>query len=329
MEKKRTENNGENKIDQNQKRISKIIPWLAALFLIFYLVSLFFPSKEAAKKISISQLVPQINAEEVKKIVVSDDDVQVFYKNNEIAKATKDPSAGLGESLTALGADPKKLQTVEIEFQQNNEIWSWLLPTLLSVLPGLAILFLFWGMFKQARAGATQTFDFTQAKAKLFGAGGKTQEKTTFKDVAGLREAKEELTEIIDFLRNPKKFFQIGAKIPRGVILVGPPGCGKTLLARAVASEAGVPFFSISGSEFIELFVGVGASRVRSLFTQAKRAGKQRCGHVLVGDIQSVDDIVPADTATGTAALHLVAVLDRGCAKGCNEFFHPGRVFGV
>ena len=133
---------------------------------------------------------------------------------------------------------------------------------------------MFFFIFRQARAGVSQAFDFTKAKAKLFGAEGQGKERITFKDVAGLKEAKEELEEIVDFLKNPKKYLAIGAKIPRGVLLVGPPGTGKTLLARAVAAEAGVPFFSASGSEFIEMFVGVGSSRVRDLFSTAKKAGR-------------------------------------------------------
>jgi cell division protease FtsH len=118
-----------------------------------------------------------------------------------------------------------------------------------------------------------QAFDFTKSKARLFGVKGSDKQKTSFKDVAGLKEAKEELKEVVDFLKYPKKFLKMGAKIPRGVLLVGPTGVGKTLLARAVAGEANVPFFHTSGSTFVELFVGVGASRVRDLFANAKKAG--------------------------------------------------------
>lgn len=117
-----------------------------------------------------------------------------------------------------------------------------------------------------------QAFDFTKARARLFGAEGHPKERITFKDVAGLKEAKEELMEVVDFLKNPKKFLQMGATIPRGVLLMGAPGTGKTLLARAVAGEAYVPFFHISGSEFVEMFVGVGAGRVRDLFATAKKS---------------------------------------------------------
>jgi len=128
-------------------------------------------------------------------------------------------------------------------------------------------------MIRQAKSGAMQAFDLSKAKARLFGADPNSKEKITFNDIAGLKEAKEELKEIVDFLQNPKKFLAMGARIPRGVLLLGPSGVGKTLLARAVAGEANVPFFSISGSEFVEMFVGVGASRVRDLFATAKKAG--------------------------------------------------------
>ena len=133
-----------------------------------------------------------------------------------------------------------------------------------------------------------QAFDFTKARARLFGAEGQPREKITFKDVAGLEEAKQELMEVVDFLKNPKKYLQMGAKIPRGVLLVGPPGTGKTLLAKAVANESNVPFFSISGSEFIELFVGVGSSRVRSLFDQARKTGR---AIIFIDEIDSIGKI--------------------------------------
>ena len=143
-------------------------------------------------------------------------------------------------------------------------------------------------MFRQARTGAGQVFDFTKARARILGAGSSLKEKIAFKDVAGLKEAKEELKEVVDFLKNPKKYLQMGAKIPRGVLLMGPPGTGKTMLAKAVATESNVPFFSISGSEFIELFVGVGAARIRSLFEDARKSGK---GIIFIDEIDSIGKI--------------------------------------
>src|SRR6185436_13199964 len=135
---------------------------------------------------------------------------------------------------------------------------------------GLLLLGIMWYLSRQMRAGGMQAFTFGRSLARLVSPEDSAQ-RVTFADVAGAREAKEELTEIVDFLKNPKKFIQIGARIPKGVLLMGSPGTGKTLLARAVAGEAGVPFFSISGSEFVEMFVGVGASRVRDLFQTAKK----------------------------------------------------------
>ncbi|MCH8244550.1 ATP-dependent zinc metalloprotease FtsH, partial [Patescibacteria group bacterium] len=166
------------------------------------------------------------------------------------------------------------LAGVEIENKKATGILTWLAPLSFILLPLLFFAFFFFFIFRQARAGLGQAFDFTKAKARLFGSEGTSKERITFKDVAGLKEAKEELAEVVDFLKNPKKYLHMGAKIPRGVLLVGPPGTGKTLLARAVANEAGVPFFSASGSEFIEMFVGVGSSRVRDLFSTAKKAGR-------------------------------------------------------
>ena len=152
----------------------------------------------------------------------------------------------------------------EITVKTTSGAWSWLGPVLFTVLTLFIFGIFFFMMFRQAKTGAMQAFDFTKARARLFGADGHPKEKISFKDVAGLKEAKEELMEVVDFLKNPKKYLAIGAKITKGVLLVGPSGTGKTLLARAVAGESNVPFLSISGSEFVELFVGTGAARVRS-----------------------------------------------------------------
>ncbi len=234
---------------------------------------LYLPS-EKTNQISLSQLVTDINAEKVKKITVSGDSVAVTYTNDKTADSMKESNSVLSDTLVGLGADKAKLQKVEISASiQQESVWSWLLPALLyGILPLLLIGFFLWTMTKQARGGAAQVFDFTRAKAKIFGAEGHSKEKITFKDVAGLKEAKEELMEIVDFLKFPKKYLAMGAKIPRGVLLLGQAGVGKTLLARAVAGEANVPFFSISGSEFVEMFVGVGSARVRDLFAMAKKA---------------------------------------------------------
>lgn len=263
---------------------SKIIPFLIFFLLISAFFS-FFGFYSGEEKISLSELVSKINLGEIEKIIISGNELEIISKDGKRTKSTKEEGASFSESLIHLGADLEKIKEVEIEFQGSKGIPFWLGTFALSFLPLILIFLFFWIIFRQARTGAMQTFDFTKTKARLFGAEMRAIEKVTFKDVAGLKEAKEELGEVVDFLKNPQKYLRMGAKIPRGVLLIGPPGCGKTLLARAVASEAKVPFFSISGSEFIELFVGVGASRLRSLFSQAKKIGR---AIIFIDEIDSI-----------------------------------------
>ncbi len=229
------------------------------------------PAGETKGVIPLSQLVSDINQDNVKQITISGNGLQIVYKDDTKATSQKETGASLSESLTNFGVDKTNLANVRVENKEANDVWSWLGPVLLIVLPLILFGVFFWTMFKQAKTGAMQAFDFTKAKARLFGAEGHPKENITFDDVAGLKEAKEELKEVVDFLKNPKKFLAMGARIPRGVLLLGSAGIGKTLLARAVAGEANVPFFHISGSEFVELFVGVGAGRVRDLFLTAKK----------------------------------------------------------
>ena len=234
------------------------------ILLIFLLISSFFAlfraPFEKEKKIPLTQLIQDINQEKVKKIVVSDSDLSILYLDETKAKSRKETEISLSEALLNYGVEKGKLSKVEIESKESGGGWVWLGPILFSIVPLLLFGLFFFMIFKQAKSGAMQAFDFTKARAKLFGGEGQLKEKTTFKDVAGLKEAKQELLEIVDFLKNPKKYLQMGARIPRGVILIGAPGTGKTMLAKAVSNEANVPFFSVSGSEFIELFVGVGSS---------------------------------------------------------------------
>jgi cell division protease FtsH len=257
-------------------KIKKFTKNLVYVFLIFLLVSavfsLLYQPLENLKEIPLSQVVADINQEKIKKITVSGDNVFILYHDESKAHSRKETETGLSQSLLNLEVNREKLAKVEIETKRESNIGAWVANILWFLLPLLIFFIFFSYIFKQARTGVTQAFDFTRARARLFGAEGHTKEKITFKDVAGLKEAKEELKEVVDFLKNPKKFLQMGAKIPRGVLLLGPSGVGKTLLARAVAGEANVPFFHTSGSSFVELFVGVGASRVRDLFATAKKA---------------------------------------------------------
>ena len=236
---------------------------------IFALLS--YPGQEK-KPISLTELVQDINQGKVKEITVSGNDVSILYQNDTEAKSKKETEIAFSQSLLNYGVTKENLQKIKINSEEKGGLLVWLGPTLLLILPLLIFGAFFWMIFCQAKTGAMQAFDFSKARARLFGAEGHPKEKISFRDVAGLAEAKEELKEIVDFLKNPKKFLQMGARIPRGVLLMGPPGTGKTLLARAVAGEANVPFFHISGSEFVEMFVGVGAARVRDLFATAKKA---------------------------------------------------------
>jgi cell division protease FtsH len=256
--------------------IKKITPWKSILYVIlviFLLAAVFslFNISPNAKEVGINDLADQIRKGEVKKMEIVNDKVNVELKNGNKEFTVRDPSAPLEEALGSYGVKEENLAGVEIIYRSvgNNQTWIFVL---VSVVPFIFIIIFFWWIFKQGQQGATQAFSFGRAKPRQYGSSGKIKERVTFRDVADLEEAKQELEEIVEFLRSPKKFLDMGARIPRGVLLVGPPGCGKTLLARAVAAEASVPFFSISGSEFVEMFVGVGASRVRDLFALARKS---------------------------------------------------------
>lgn len=221
-------------------------------------------------EIPLSEVVAKINAEEVEEITVSGETVTVKLKNGEEMRSHKETGGQLSQTLVNLNADPEKLNRVKIGVKEESGFGFWIRALIPIILPLVIIGFFFWLLLNRAQQGSMQAFSFGKVRARLFQA--KTEkERTTFKDVAGVEEAKDELQEVVEFLKHPKKFLDIGARIPRGVLLVGAPGTGKTLLARAAAGEANVPFYHISGSEFVEMFVGVGASRVRDLFETAKQ----------------------------------------------------------
>jgi cell division protease FtsH len=242
---------------------------IATLIVVAGLYSLVFHPAGMPGHITLNDLTAKINAGEVDTIKVQGNDLTVHLKNGQDLKAQKETEAGLTETLKNLGADQGKLQgvAIDIENQSGWQYWAGLLLPVL--LPIIFIAVLFWFMFRQARSGVNQAFTFGRSNLRLSGLG---PEKVLFSDVAGLKEAKEELKEVVEFLRSPQKFNDIGARIPRGVLLAGSPGTGKTLLARAVAGESRVPFFHISASEFVEMFVGVGASRIRDAFMTARKA---------------------------------------------------------
>ena len=240
--------------------------WL--LYLVVLAIGIAFVTSYASTRpkppseISITQLSEQVVKGTVESITITGNRMDIQLKEGKGKEVTYKED---GVSLTQYGITPDKV-TIDIKNNDNNSFWFTLLTT--AVLPVILIVFFFWILTRQASAGSNQAFSFGRSRPRLFG--GLTK-KITFQDVAGSEEAKQELREIVDFLKFPQKFTSIGAEIPKGVMLVGPPGTGKTLLAKAVAGEADVPFFSISGSEFVEMFVGVGASRVRDLFLRAKK----------------------------------------------------------
>jgi cell division protease FtsH len=256
--------------------------------LLSFLFSVFSRSPGERKVISLSELVSNIQEGKVKEIVVSGDDVLVYFKDGSLAISKKETETSLTQSLSNLGVDKEKLKEIQIKVAKKESTLSWLFPILYIISPIIFFFIFLWFLTRQARTGASQIFDFTRAKPRQFGPGGEIKEKVTFNDIGGLKEAKEELKEVVDFLKNPRKYLELGAKIPRGVLLIGPPGSGKTLLAKAIACEANVPFFSISGSEFVELFVGVGSARIRNLFQEAKRAGR---AIIFIDEIDSIGKI--------------------------------------
>ncbi|HRW48142.1 MAG: ATP-dependent zinc metalloprotease FtsH [Caldilinea sp.] len=223
---------------------------------------------DAPNQISLTQLAAKITAGDVETVVVRDDELRVELKGDETATVSRrEGNVPVTETLIGLGVAPEELAAVNVKYESPGNATNWL-SLLVNLLPLVFIGALFFILFRQTQGSNNQALSFGKSKARVF-----TGDKPTvkFDDVAGADEAKEELKEVVEFLKEPQKFAALGARIPKGVLLVGPPGTGKTLMAKAVSGEAGVPFFSISGSEFVEMFVGVGASRVRDLFEQAKR----------------------------------------------------------
>ncbi len=210
-------------------------------------------------------------ASQIKQIKVQGDSLTATYLDDTQKTSRKEVGSSLSETLGNFGVTAEALNKVDISVEDPTTWGVWALNFLPIIIPIIFIIILFWMISRQVKGASVQAFSFGQSKARIIDPNDEKQ-KVTFKDVAGVKEAKEELSEIVDFLRNPKKFLDIGARIPKGVLMIGGPGTGKTLLARAVAGEAGVPFFYLSASEFVEMFVGVGASRVRDLFKMAKKS---------------------------------------------------------
>jgi cell division protease FtsH len=243
-----------------------------AIFLIMiFAYQYFFEAPMKKQEIGISDVARKVELGEVKSLEILNDKLTIITKDGTKLYSKKDSTSSIEQTLANFGVTKDQLQNIEIKVDSDSGIWAFVFNILPFLLPVGLIFFFFYMMSKQMGGAGAQALSFGMSKARIIDPKD-TKQKVMFKDVAGAKEAKQELMEIVDFLKNPQKFIDIGAQIPKGVILMGPPGTGKTMLARAVAGEAGVPFFHLSGSEFIEMFVGVGASRVRDLFGMAKKA---------------------------------------------------------
>lgn len=245
---------------------------LSTILVILILISLYslIGGGKEPEPATLSEVAADVKAGQVTAIMISGNELGITYADGSEKKSMKDPDASLPETLAAYGVTAEQLSAAGIRIERESGFKYWFFNLAPILLPIIFLGVLFWFLTRQVKGAGMQAFSFGQSKARMIDPAD-TNQRVTFADVAGAKEAKEELLEIVDFLKNPKKFLDIGARIPKGILLMGAPGTGKTLLARAVAGEAGVPFFSISGSEFVEMFVGVGASRVRDLFQVAKR----------------------------------------------------------
>lgn len=249
----------------NRQSIIYIMLFVGIIILVFYS---FRQQTITTEEITIGQVAQEIKSGTLKQLIVNENELELIFRDGTEGTSLKEPDATVVQQLRELGVTAVELNpnNVIIEIKPPS-VWFGVINVLGYILPFIMIAGLFWFVFRQARGGGSAAMNFGQSKARKLTGDNPT---VTFDDVAGIPEAKEELAEIVEFLQEPEKFIYLGARIPKGVLLMGAPGTGKTLLAKAVSGEAGVPFYSISGSEFVEMFVGVGASRVRDLFDKAK-----------------------------------------------------------
>ena len=254
------------------KNRSSIIYLLLVVAIIVLVVFNFQQQGSSQDTLTINEVAMQVQQGQITRITEDDNRLLIVYKSGvtDVADAVsyKAPETTLVDQLMQLGVTSEQLdpELIKIEIKPPSP-WLGIATIFSYVMPFLLLGGVFWFVFRQAQGSNNAAMSFGKSRARMSG----DQPSVTFGDVAGVEEAKEELQEVVEFLREPEKFIALGARIPKGVLLVGPPGTGKTLMAKAVSGEAGVPFFSISGSEFVEMFVGVGASRVRDMFDQAKR----------------------------------------------------------
>jgi len=281
------------------KNIWKFFGNMGSSAVIFILIIILYialaTSSAKVTEVPLSELAVSVSKGDVKEIIVEGDKLTATYSDDKKSESVKESDLAFSQTLINYGVTPEKLSLVHITVKEPGGFGYWFANLAPFLIPLVFIAFLVWYLTKQMRGAGTQAMTFGQSKARIIFPGDKKQ-RVTFKDIAGAKEAKQELSEIVDFLKNPKKFIDIGAQIPKGVLLMGAPGTGKTLLARAVAGEAGVAFFSISGSEFVEMFVGVGASRVRDLFRMAKQSAP---AIIFVDEIDAVGRVRGAGTGGG------------------------------
>jgi len=253
----------------NNQRTRNVLLYVFIVGLGLTIILLFFNnSNQQAGKIPFTELVQRVKNGEVASIQVVGNQLTITFTDRTLAATSKAEESTAQEQILQFGATSDQIDRINWVFEEPSNWPTIGLGLLTTLLPFLLIGGLIFFMLRQAQGSNNQAMSFGKSRARMFSS---DQPNITFEDVAGAEEAKEELAEVVEFLKEPEKFIQLGARIPKGVLLIGSPGTGKTLLAKAVAGEAGAPFFSISGSEFVEMFVGVGASRVRDLFNQAKR----------------------------------------------------------
>lgn len=253
----------------NSRNSSYIVYVLLFIAIIAMLVYQFTQQEGGTEVLTINEVAADVQTGNIVRIVENENRIKVYYQDGSTKDSTIEPNETLVQQLVTLGVTAEDLSPTVIKVEiKPPSAWLNILTLLGYILPFVILGAVFFFIFRQAQGSNNAAMSFGKSRARMFTGDHPT---VTFNDVAGVEEAKEELKEVVEFLREPQKFIQLGARIPKGVLLVGPPGTGKTLIAKAVSGEAGVPFFSISGSEFVEMFVGVGASRVRDLFDQAKR----------------------------------------------------------
>jgi len=254
------------------KNISKTFLFFFIIMLIMAgFLSLFENGQKKVEEVSLGTVAEKVKAGQVETIEVRSNSIKIITKDGQELQSYKEAVESINEALINYGVSEEELRLANVVIKTETGLNYWLGVILPFALPLLLVVAFVWFLLRSVQGVNKRAMSFGQSNARDEKPEDKKKHKVKFVDVAGAKEAKNELEEIVQFLKHPKKFINLGAKIPKGVLLIGPPGCGKTLLARAVAGEAGVPFFYVSGSEFVEMFVGVGASRVRSLFQKAKK----------------------------------------------------------